>query len=254
MELAPIEKKYNRIMERIEDARNIKWTNKYDCPPAYSFNKDGWVQTIIPFPKISINFLPHLVKRLGEFELLLQNLLALRLLNDKPHAVLVEALCNRYAQAFFGRSVDKEVLRRVVKVSEGINAYTELPVFSEDIVKFDTIWYSKECSLNGRFEIKQLLRNNYISNIREMMPINKKYVTKEVMTEADVTRYAITQYWDINDLTAKNRTAAAIVEAMQEILDSGRDLTKSELALLSGVSIRTIQRYKELTNNMIDAL
>jgi len=226
--------------------KKVKWTNRYDCPPGYIFNEDGWIETAVPYPKISVNFLPYLFTKLGEYQILLQNLLALRLLNDHPHKDLEKALWNRYTQSRFGKLPDKDIFKQVVKDSLNITNTTQLPVFDEDILSMETIWYGKDFSEAGKAAIKKKLRNNYIANIRAIMPINKKYKTEEVMQEADISRYAINQYWKLNSLDVKTRTISSIVEAVEDILSEGEVPTLDAISLTSGVSTRSIQRYKDM--------
>jgi len=226
----------------LSKVRSVKWTNRYDCPPGYTFNADGWIETSVPFPKISVSFLPHLYTRIGEYQLLLQNLLALRLLNDHPHETLVRLLYNRATQAAFGRKPDATVFADVVQHSLAIRDYNQLPAFDRDILTMDTIWYSRDFTDTGKAAIKRKIRENYISDVRHLMPISKKYKTEEVRAEADITRYAMTAYWKSVGLSAKNRAISSIIEAVEEVGYDDMDM----LAVTAGVSVRTIQRYKEM--------
>jgi len=228
----------------LDKVKKIKWTNRFDCPPGYSFNSDGWLETDIPFPKITVNFLPYLISKLGEYEILFQNLLALRLLNDKPHSELEQAVWNRYIQATFGRQPDKELFEDVVAASRSITSTSQLPIFDADILSMDTIWYNENFTEAGKAAIKKKLRSNYISAVRSLMPINKKYKTQDVMNEADISRYAINQYWKENLLDAKTRTISSIVEAVNYL--GNEDLQLKDIADVAGVSIRSIQRYKDM--------
>lgn len=246
MELSKINKKYTSILELVDSNKIIKWTNRYDCPPGYMFNSDGWIETSMPFPKITVSFLPHLLSGLGEYELLLQNLLALRLLNDRPHEELEFAIRNRFKQAYLGRLPDPEVFDKVVEASRLITNTTDLPPICDDMVKFDTIWHNKNCSEGGRVSIKKVIRNNYISAIRSMMSIRTKYKTDEVMEETDLSKYAVGAYWKKLGLDSKNRTMSAIVEAIEEVSEVGLNPTQDVIAEIAGVSIRSIQRYKEM--------
>jgi hypothetical protein len=222
----------------------IKWTNRYDCPTGHVFNSDGWVETPIGFPKITVSFLPHLVNKLGEHKILLQNLLALRLLNNLPHDVLEKALINRATQAMFGRLPDAEVVASVIAESKTITDTSKLPEFSEDILRIDTIWFSRDCKESGRAAIKQRIRDSYISDVRSFMPIKTKYKTTEVMAEAAVSKYAVNSYWKTQGLGARERTVAAILEAYHDLGDNGETINMQSLTFTSGTSIRTLQRYK----------
>ena len=242
MELSKV--KRDRLIG-LSSNNKIKWTNRYECPPGYTFNEEGWVETRSPFPKISVIMLPYLLNSLGEYELLLQNLIALRLLNDFTHEDLELALKYRFKQAFFGRAVKHEVFDAVVKKSRTITDTADLPELCSDILKFDSIWYSRFALVKNTSSIKKRLKINYISSIRDLMPINKKYITKEVMSEAELTKYAVNTYWKTIGLNAKNRSISAISEAVSEISDIGQELTQKTLSEVAGVSVRSIQRYKE---------
>ena len=242
MELA----KKRKSTSLLSKLKKVKWTNRYDCPPGYSFNEEGWIETDLPYPKITVSFLPYLFNKLGEYQILLQNLLALRLLNDRTHSDLEKALWNRYTQARFGQTPDKVIFKAVVAASRKITNTSDLPSFDDAILSMDTIWYSKDFSEAGKASIKKKLRNNYISAIRSLMPINRKYKTVEVMDEADVSKYAINQYWKENELDARTRTVSSIVEAVDSLKDEDKELTLTNISLVSGVSTRSIQRYKDM--------
>jgi hypothetical protein len=246
MKLAKINSNSSSLLEKIDNSnKSIKWTNRYDAPPGYSFNDSGWVQTVVPFPKITVSFLPHLVRKLGEENVLIQNLLALRLLNDLNHAVLESALSNRYKQAFLGKDCDEEIWQRVVHVSRSITDKENLPVFDKEILTMDDIWYSRDCSEGSKASIRKLIRQNYIDNVRSLMPINRKYKTNEVMLDADVSKYSVNEYWRKNALDAKNRAMSAISEAIIDLIDRNVRLDQSSIAALAGLSVRSIQRYKD---------
>jgi hypothetical protein len=230
----------------LSKVKRVKWTNRYDCPPGYTFNDDGWIETLSAYPKITVNFLPYLFNKLGEYQILLQNLLALRLLNEHSHATLEKALWNRYTQARFGQQPDKKVFDLVVVSSKEITNTAQLPVFDENILSMDTIWYSESFNEAGIAAIKKKLRNNYISAIRLLMPINKKYKTTDVMVEADVSKYAVNQYWKENKLDKKARTLSSIVEAVTYLSEDADEVSLKSIATLSGVSVRSIQRYKDM--------
>lgn len=246
MQLAPVTSKASTLLERVITKKTIKWTNRYDCPPGYSFNEDGWVETNNPYPKITVSFLPHLISKLGEYNLIFQNLLALRLLNDMHHSELELAVWNRSKQALFGREPDERIFKDAVEASRKITDTTQLPDFVSDILRMDTVWYAKDCATTGRAAIKAILRHGYISDMRALMPISRKYKTESVMSEGSLTKYAVNLYWKDSELTAVNRTVGALVEAINEINDSGDEFTVELMSTISGVSNRSIQRYKTM--------
>ena len=215
-------------------------------PASYTFNTEGWVETRTPYPKFTVSFLPYLFSKLGGYELLLQNLLALRLLNNRPHEELEAALRNRYKQANMGRAVDDDIMDKVIEKSRAITDTSALPPICDDILQFDTIWFAYDCSAGGRSQIKSIIRNNYIGAIRSMMPVDSKYKTKDVMKEADVSKYSVNSYWKSNKLDARGRTLSAIIEAVEEASDCGVNPTQEVIAKIAGVSVKSIQRYKEM--------
>jgi hypothetical protein len=169
-------------------------------------------------------------------------MLALRLLNPHSHEDLERALLNRIIQATFGKTPDEAVWESAMQASRAITEVDSLPEMDNDILRMDTIWYSRDFTENGRTAIKQKLREDYISAVRELMPINKKYKTKSVKEETALTLYAIKHYWKDKNLTAKIRTLSSIVEAMEEV---GTD-DVAMIAKTAGVSLRTIDRYRPL--------
>ena len=147
------------LLDKARNVHEIIWTNRFDCPDGYEFNDDGWVETMTAFPKISVSLLPHLSTKIGEYQLLFQNFLALKFLNNLPDNILKAALWNRATQAMLGRNPSVDVFEDAVSAAIKITNGSKFPVFSDDIFKMDTIWYSKECKEAGRSAIKQKIRN-----------------------------------------------------------------------------------------------
>ncbi len=238
---------YSTLLERAATwNKEIKWTNRYDCPPGYNYNEDGWVKTSVPFPKIQICLLPYKVSRMGEYQVLLQNLLALRILNNVSHDQLVLALINRYKQSMFGRTPNKETMTQVISDSIGITDSSNLPKFDRDILHFDDIWYGTGFTAGGKAQIKAEIRNRNVDTIRDMMPINNKYDSVKVQQEAEVTKYAMSTYWKERGLDKKSRTISALAEAVTFIGDNSIEFNNENIKEISGLSVPTICRYKKL--------
>lgn len=247
MEIKLSRVKYDSLLERASTwNKEIKWTNKFDCPPGYTFNEDGWVKTSVPYPKIHVCLLHYKQTKLGEYQLLLQNLLALRILNDIPHDQLVLALINRYKQSMFGKSPEIDVLEQAINNSLNITDSSGLPKFDHDILHFDDIWYSAEFTHGGKAQIKALIRNRTMDDIRDLMPINKKYNNEEVKKETEATNYSMKVYWKDKGLDKKSRTISALAEAITFIGDNYFELNNNNIMEISGLSTATITRYKKL--------
>lgn len=233
------------LLDKARSAHTITWTNRYTCPPGYEFNDDGWVETQVATPKITVSLLPHLINKIGEYQMIFQNLLALRLLNTVDAPILIDALWNRATQAMLGRQPNKKIFDDAVQAAMEIESADNLPEFVEDIVRMDTIWFSKTCREKGRAAIKQRIRNRYISDVRSFMPVRTKYKTKEVMLEAEVSKYAVNLYWKDQYLGASARALAAVTEAYTDLLNNNENVTLSVLAQRAGISTRSLQRYSK---------
>lgn len=239
--------KYKSLLDKASTwNKKIKWNNKFDCPPGYNYNEEGWIKTSVPFPKISVCLLPFKYYKIGEYQLLLQNLLALRILNNLPHEQLVLALINRFKQSMFGKTPDREIIEKVTNDSLKITDSSGLPSFDYDVLHFDDIWYSSNCSYQGKAQIKVSIRNRTIDDIRDLMPINKKYNTSEVKRETESTTYAMNVYWRDKGLGKIERTISALAEAVTYIGDNEYEFNNENIKEISGLGVTTICKYKKL--------
>lgn len=212
----------------------LLWSNKHVCPEGYTFNEEGWVETTIPFPKISAIPLIFLSKNKWRREqYLLHNLLALRFLNNKPHDLLLSVLLARDKR--LGIEYEKEEVTWVVKESLAINSLKEFPVMDRSIYRWDTLWSD---SL-GRPQINRRRISHFISDVRDDMPIHDKYKSLPVKITAKVSLYAVRLYWKEMGWSATDRTKKAILEALAE----DNCATQREISIVSGVSERTIRKY-----------
>lgn len=236
----------------LETMGSIKWTNLHDCPTGYKWNEDGWVQTEVPYLQVTVNMLPYLLSKLGEEEILYQNMLALRYLNTKGVDELKKALTYKFRMSYF-RQPDTVVLNNAVVKAYRIDCLSEvISVLNRDIFAFYDIWYSTECTVHGRKQIQSIIRQEYIERSRNLMPICSKYKTQEVMEFADVSRYAVDLHWKMTGLDKTTRTGRAIGEAFEELMQKHGmfDITQQMIADTAGVSVRTLQSHltKKISN------
>jgi hypothetical protein len=224
----------------------IKWTNKYDCPPGYVFNNEGFVITEDYHSKVWVNTLPHLWGLYTPSGLLYNNLLALYYLNpDKPFSTLLAAAKNKISKALmYTHSLEEEDIQRAVEMYEEFEGDVTEELTS-DFHKKDTIWYSEWCDIQNTQAIKFKITMDYIDAMRSVMAINKKFKTKEVSKETNQPSHTIYRYWKKKGMPAPTRVLDAISEAYVELSDQGVDVpSQQQLADVSGVSLRTVQRLK----------
>jgi hypothetical protein len=146
----------------------------------------------------------------------------------------------------FGKTPGKEFLEEAIKNSLKIKDSSDLPKFDHDILHFNDIWYSSEFTAGGKAQIKAAIRNRTIDDIRDLMPIHRKYNNKEVKSETDATDYALKVYWKDKGLDKKTRTVSALSEAVTFIGDNGFEFNNNNIREVSGLSTATITRYKKL--------
>lgn len=212
----------------------IKWTNRYDCPPGYNFNEDGWIETDIPYPKVSIIspiFLSN--KRYSPIDYVLQNLIALRILNNKPHELLLQVILHKVKKHGFIFPI--EVIDDIRERSLSISTYDDFPPIDRSILRWDTLW----SNTMGRAQINKRRTFHHISDTRENMTISKKYKTIPIKEEAKVTIYAVKEYWSEMGWSAKDRSKKAILEALED----HEDATVLELSTITGLSLPTVRKY-----------
>lgn len=228
---------------------SIVWTNAHDCPSGYRWNEDGWIQTKEPYLQVRVNMLPYMLTKLGEEELLYQNMLALRYLNTKGRTELTAVLKYKFRMSYYREPKDV-VINNAVSRSYAVNKLIDvLPKLDKDLFGFYDIWYSKECTLNGRKQIQAIIKQEYIEKSRELMSIDTKYNTKCVMEFADVSKYTVDKHWRVIGLDKKGRTARAIGDAIEYLMnEEGKDIfsiTQKEVASVAGISVRSLQNHYE---------
>lgn len=221
---------------------NIRWTNRHDCPEGYVFNDDGYVQTEENRLQVTVNMLPFLLNALGEYGVLYQNAIALRMLNhNKPRDLIQDVLKYKFNTSYY-RKPDPLILAKAVNDAYSLESIgAELPKLHTGIFCFHDIWYSKDCTEGGRKQIQKLLRNDYIDKSRQLMSIDTKYKTKEVAAFVDESLHAVNCYWVKTGLDKKNRTIQSVVESVDKLKSIGiEDYTYNDIARLSGLSRKTI--------------
>jgi len=220
----------------------IKWTNKYDCPTGYEYNKDGYVITKEAYPKLAVIFLPHMLRTLSVGELLYYNLLVLYVLNpNKPYSILLNAAVNRMKQAFGGMAiVDDDTLEEVTtefKRFEG-NVIEELPT---EFCRMDTIWYSSECKTQHVSTIRYLIKEEAIDKTRDTMAISTKYKTKDVSEMSGYSKHIVRKYWKKRGLDERMRILNTVSEALTYLGEQGiDDPTQQQIAEVAGMTRKTI--------------
>lgn len=239
----------------VDTIGSIKWTNTHDCPPGYVWNEEGWVQTHEPYLQVCVNTLPYLIKELGEEGLLYQNLLALRYLNTKGKEELISALKFNFRMNFF-RYPDELLLSKAAKRAYDVDKLMDvLPSLHKNIFSLYDIWYSKTCSLKGRKQIQAVIKQNYIEQSRRLMSIATKYKTKCVMEFADVSEYSVKKHWKVLNLGKKDRTAKAIGDAIQYLIqEEGKalfDLTQKEIADIAGITERSLREHYDKKRQLL---
>ena len=239
-----IVKKENLLKIAKNYKNEIKWTNKYDCPPGYEYNDKGYVVTKIPYPKVSINFLPYMTTKYSAVQLLYYNLVALTALNnDKPFEVLLGAIVNRAKQTYYSKNdVDEDVIQYAVEMYEDVEdifiAMEELPT---DILRMDNVWYSRDSEFHHSASVLAEYRMEHIDRVRDFMSIGTKYKTNNVSNASGMSTYLVREYWKKKGLTAKMRTLSSVSEAILYLKDNGEDSEdKEKIAEVAKVSLRTI--------------
>jgi len=220
----------------------IRWTNRHDCPEGYAFNEDGYVQTDENRLQVSVNMLPFLLPTLGEYGVLFQNAVALRMLNhNKPRDIIQDVLKYKFNTSYY-RKPDPLLLAKAVSDAYCLDSLSEvLPKMHTSIFCFHDIWYSKDCTEGGRKQIQKLLRNDYIDKSRQLMSIDTKYKTKEVAAFVDESLHAVNCYWTKTGLDKKNRTIQSVIESVDKLKSIGiENYTYNDIARLSGLTRQTI--------------
>lgn len=223
----------------------VKWTNSHDCPTGYEWNEDGWIQTDTQILQVSVNMLPYMLNKIGEQQLLYQNLIALRYLNNKGRVELTQALDYKFKMSYF-KSVDPKLLKEAVAMAYDVTDLNSILItLSKDIFKFHDVWYSRDCTFTGRKQIQALIRQEYIERSRELMSIGTKYKTEEIMNFADVSKYAVDKHWKLIGLDKTSRTGRAIAEAVELLLESNElvNITQEMVAEIAGISRRTLNTH-----------
>jgi hypothetical protein len=229
----------------IEHSAPIKWTNTNDCPNGYEWNDEGWVQTNEPHLQVKVNTLPYLLSKLGEYNLIFQNTIALRYLNPHPKSIILKVMQRKFMQSYM-RYPEEDLLTDAVDAAfEVENIRDVLSWVSKDIFSFQDLWFSVDCTFTGRKQLATILKQRYIESCRSIMPINSKYNTKGVMDFTSTTEYAVKQHWKMTELDANTRTGRAILEAIEQIqiMNPDEKLTQTKIAEVAGLTVRTVRTH-----------
>ena len=120
---------------------NIRWSNKYCCPPGCEWNDEGYVITPVPYPYIRVaigRMFAFLVRKLGVEEYLRQNLIALRLLNDDVPSMVINGRF-KVALKNSGFIPDNELIDRLTTEVYNLE---RVPTLSNSILTWRNTWFS----------------------------------------------------------------------------------------------------------------
>ncbi len=221
---------------------DIRWTNRHDCPEGYVFNEDGYVQTEENRLQVSVNMMPFMLSSLGEFGVLYQNAIALRMLNhNKPMDIIQDVLKYKFNSSYY-RKPDPVLLAQAITAAYSIDSIAEvLKDLHSGIFSFYDIWYSKDCTEGSRKQIQKLMRDKYIDESRQLMTIDTKFKTQDVADFTDASLHAVNCYWTKTGLDKKNRTIQSVVESIGKLKSLGvGNYTYKDISELSGLSRKTI--------------
>ena len=239
------------VLSLMDSSTTILWSNKYVCPSGYNYNDDGYVITNRPLPFvracIGLSF-GFLIKLLGLKEYVRQNVIALRLLNGDVHkAILSEALWNGFKRS--GLLINRELYDSVVAEVFLLN---EVPLLNSNFLSWRSTWFSRECDYDTVSKVVRQENDIKIDSDRELMTVDKKYVTADVVEFTGFSRSKIDRYWAGKEWTKQLRTLYTIDEAVTELAKKGvTDPSRSDIAEVSGLSINTISRSMKEIKKMI---
>lgn len=232
----------------------ITWSNKYICPTGYNYNEDGYVITNEPRPMIKVCIglsFGFLVNKLGVKEYIRQNVIVLRLLNEKCHkAIIAAALWNAFKRAGF--NIDRVVYDEVVTE---VFELTAVPELNSNFISWRRTWFSSTCTYDTVSKVVRLENSNKIDSDRELMTIDKKYITSDVAEFTGFSRSRIDRYWSEKTWTKKLRTLYTLDEAVTDLARKGiTDPTRKELAETSGLHVDTISKaMKDIKKMIVEA-
>ncbi len=235
--------------------KDIKWSNKYECPSGYNFNDDGYVITDLPYPKMGVSIQPWQLRVLSPETLFTYNLLVLMLLNpDNDLGSLGEALSgNMYnnTKIHFGNKAIDFAISRVKEITN-LEDVKGIPRY---ILHFTNIWYSKDSSIKSVRDIVRIRENETIDIVRDMMPIHGRWKTKQVSEYSEYSTYKIRNYWRERGFSTTDRSIAAIMEANDFLIrDSGISKpTQVQLAEASGLSRMSLRNNITLVRDLLEA-
>jgi hypothetical protein len=239
-------------IDLMDSGTSIIWSNKYILPVGYNYNEDGYVITNEPIPMIracvGISF-GFLIGKLGMVEYVRQNMISLRMLNPGVHKLIVgNALW--YAFRRTGLNLERDTFDRLLVEAFNI---TEAPLMNSNFVTWRRTWFSSTCDYNTVSKIIRLENSNKIDSDRELMTIDKKYITNEVAAFTGFSKSRIDRYWGDKEWNKKLRTIFTLDEALTKLANSGIiDPSRSQLAEISGLSVNTISRTLSTVKKMIE--
>ncbi len=220
----------------------ILYSNRHIPPLGYSYNEEGWVLTNTEVPYYNV-MLPRFVgNHVNVAEVFLQDLLVLTHLNDKPLRVLSTALASYFNK--YNYFLEKEVIEEMEAIVIQVNDMERVPpVMEREIFRYENLWIASWCTLGGRAQVKIKRRRDYIGDIRSYMDIDRKYITKHVMEDANVSRYSANDFWRFKKWSKEDRTLNTVLEATHDLHQRGIGApTRKQIAEISGLSVSTVNR------------
>lgn len=259
-----IREKKDRVVPVLPEPSNmldmlgsIKWSNAKDCPAGYSWNDEGWVITEELHMRITFNMLPFMLSQLGMYQVLFQNALALRCLNNKQADIIKVLVKYRFKNSMLFEP-DEITLDKAIDDAFNVEDIPSiLPLLSDKIFAYKDVWVSNDCTNDIRRKAGRIIRGRYLDDMRSFMTIDTKYKTKDVAEFSEESIYAVKCYWEDTGLTKKLRTVHSVLEAVEYLAQEGVKITQESIAIVAGISIPTASKlvdreYVKKLNTSVD--
>lgn len=246
------------VKDLMESETTIRWNNKHDCPIGYAWNEEGYVITDVPYPFlrscIGLRF-RFLIVKLGLREYLKQNLIVLRLLNEKVHKAIIGGVFSAALRRTM-LNVDKKLYDEVL---EEVFALSSAPPLDNNFVTWRRTWFSADCAYDRVSSVVRAENSNKIDADRELMRIDEKYITDAVAKFTGFSRHRIDNYWSEKQWTKKLRTLYTLEEAYESLVKQGvTNPTQFQLAAEAGLSRSTVvtlmMELKKMINDNDNAI
>ena len=227
-------------IDLMDTGTQICWSNKHILPPGYTWNDDGYVITLLPYPYIracvGLRF-SFLIGKLGMNEFIRQNLIVIRLLNTNIHKAIVTAV----VWASFKKSGFMIERSKFDKIATDVFALTQVPALDPAFITWRRTWFSESCDYDTVSKVLRVENSSKIDVDRDLMKVDEKYITEAVAEFTGFSRRRIDSYWSEKQWTKKLRTLFTIEEAIDELESKGiLNPTREQIAITAGLSTRTV--------------